>query len=106
VAEWPYISCIQSAKTGSAVGETGKARHAVAGALPDHIADGRVRAGVLLPIEVQLAACYLVSGLFVRHAVWHLAVGGLVLGIPGRGTFAAPSGSAAMATSPAWKEGP
>jgi hypothetical protein len=39
--KWPYISYIQPTKTGSTVGETGKARHAVvAGDLRDQIADG------------------------------------------------------------------
>jgi GntR family transcriptional regulator len=76
------------------VGEPDKAKQAVTADLRDQLVDGRLRAGGLLPTETQLVARYLVSRQIVRRALRHLAADGLVLRIPGRGTFAAPSDGA------------
>jgi DNA-binding GntR family transcriptional regulator len=67
--------------------------------LRDQIGDGRLCGGTALLTEFQLAGRCLISRQVVRHALHHLAADGLLLRVPGRGTFAPPPGDAAAASA-------
>jgi GntR family transcriptional regulator len=91
MSKWPYISFIQSAKTGGFVRQPDDATRMIVRDLRDQLTDGRLPDGTPLPTESQLAGRYLVSRRSVRGALQDLAAAGLLLRVPGKGTFAAPS---------------
>ena len=73
-----------------------EAAHVIAGELPAQLGDGHLRTGAVMSSEAQLSTTsYLVSQ-SARISLRLLAADGLVVRLPGRGTFAAPPAHQAL----------
>ena len=72
-----------------------EAAHVIAGELRAQLGDGHLRTGAVMSSEARLSTSYLVS-VSARISLWLLAADGLVVRLPGRGTFAAPPAHQAL----------
>jgi DNA-binding GntR family transcriptional regulator len=96
VAKWPYILIIKpDSQWEPTVPWPDEAAHVIAGELRAQLEDGHLRTGAVMSSEAQLSTSYLFSQ-SARISLRLLAADGLVVRLPGQGTFAAPPAHQAL----------